>query len=177
MFSFFAFFSFCGVSIGACLLSFFSLSPPGMTVRIFEHIDGILEVECNAQKLDFSADVLTMTLFRRQSTETSLMAFVSPKTSECTTAEAFSSCVVDGGSSRNTRLKTLVLDLRVGEARVFGCNVTSLDSQKRLVTTSWSLVVVRNSKCWRRRVLFLWWLLAKRAISRRTMQPGLIFGM
>ena len=169
--SFFLFFFSLGVSIGTCLLSFFSLSPPGMTVRIFEHIDGILEVECNAQKLDFSADVLTMTLFRRQSTETSLMAFVSPKTSECTTAEAFSSCIVDGGSSRNTRLKTLVLDLRVGESRVFGCNVTSLDSQKRLVTTSWSLVVVRNSKCWRRRVLFLWWLSAKRAVSRRTVQP------
>ena len=170
-FSFFLFFFPPGVSIGTCLLFFFSLSPPGMTVRIFEHIDGILEVECNAQKLDFSADVLTMTLFRRQSTETSLMAFVSPKTSECTTAEAFSSCIVDGGSSRNTRLKTLVLDLRVGESRVFGCNVTSLDSQKRLVTTSWSLVVVRNSKCWRRRVLFLWWLSAKRAVSRRTVQP------
>ena len=131
-----------------------------MSVRTFERIDGVLEVECSAQKLDFSADVLTMALFRQRHPPSSpspsspspgrnngLLAFVSPKTSECTTAEDFSSCLIDRGSSRNTRLKTLVLDLRVGESRTFGCNVTSLDSHKRLVPTSWSLVVVRNSKC------------------------------
>ena len=125
-------------------------------MRTFEHIEGILEVECNAQKLDFSADVLTMTLFQfkpANGRNNGLLAFVSPKTSECTTAEDFSSCVIDRGSSRDTRLKTLVLDLRVGESRVLGCNVTSLDSQKRLVSTSWSLVVVRNSKCWKGLVL------------------------
>ncbi|KAL8563671.1 hypothetical protein ACOMHN_035405 [Nucella lapillus] len=120
-----------------------------MSVRQFESIDGILEVECNAQKLDFGADLLTMKLFANTLTRSSSdhygpLAFVRPKTNECMTRQEFSSCVIDSGSARNTKLRMLVLDLGGGESRMFRCNLTSLDQLKNVLTTSWSLLITRN---------------------------------
>nr|KAG5701998.1 hypothetical protein BaRGS_015733 [Batillaria attramentaria] len=115
-----------------------------MEAKIFEGIPSIVEVQCSAEKLDYNADVLAMSLFRLR--DKKRLAFVSPKNKECTTTADFSSCEYAEGNSRKTVLRTLVLDLAEGESRSYGCNVTSLNSDKQVVSTEWSLAVVRNSE-------------------------------
>jgi hypothetical protein len=132
-----------------------------MFVRPFENMDSVLEVTCDARGLNASADVLTMTLHRYDDnahsnhhyhtssgvSDDDLLAFVSPKMLQpCTTSGEFAMCVVDQSNSRHTLLKTLVTDLQAGQARRYGCSLTSLDSRREVEKTSWSLLVFRNRK-------------------------------
>lgn len=45
-------------------------------------------------------------------------------TKTCLTTRTFASCVIDPGDPRRTAVTALVLDLRPGEARHYGCNIT-----------------------------------------------------
>ncbi|KAL8563670.1 hypothetical protein ACOMHN_035404 [Nucella lapillus] len=116
-----------------------------MTVRPFEGMSGILEVECSGEPLDFSVDILTMALFVHRSSQ--VLAFVNVNKNQCTTAQRFSACLIDQGapSSRRTRLKTLVLDLGEGESRIYGCNMTVLHSGRTYAEgISWTVMGTRK---------------------------------
>ena len=118
---------------------------PGMKVRPFEGMNAVLEVECTGETLDFDVDILTMALFVHRSND--LLAFVNLNKNKCTTASHFSSCHIDPGFSRNTKVKTLVLDLKVGESRRFGCNMTTLRSGRSWTENiAWAVVATRRSE-------------------------------
>lgn len=116
----------------------------GMSVNNFQGLQDVLEVECSSERVETYFDVFTVSLFLLKNDK--ILAFVSPKSRECTTSSYFSACVVDSVNPRLSRVKTLLVDLPEGHTESFGCNVTSLNPQRRFVTTSWSLDVRKESE-------------------------------
>lgn len=115
-----------------------------MTAREFKGISSIQEVECWAGNLEAEVDVLSLTLF--DGANNSVLAYVNPLKNLCLTAFAFSSCLIDSGNTRNSRVMTLVPDLKEGEIRRYGCNITSFRAKEHTQMQSWSLVVQGKSK-------------------------------
>lgn len=118
-----------------------------MTVRSFQGINSVVEVECSGESLAADVDILTMSLFASRARD--FNAFVNLKTNECRTAGQFSSCRIDERNSRKTRLSTLVLDLKVDEVRWYICNITTLKEGRWVNVLLWSVEASRESK-WRR---------------------------
>lgn len=116
----------------------------GMSVNNFQGLQDVLEGECSSERVETYFDVFTVSLFLLKNDK--ILAFVSPKSRECTTSSYFSACVVDSVNPRLSRVKTLLVDLPDGHTESFGCNVTSLNPQRRFVTTSWSLDVRKESE-------------------------------
>ena len=82
-----------------------------------------------------------MSLTLRQSYEDKFLASVNLVNNECTTSDSFSSCELNKKDDRKTNVKTLVMDLREGEERMFLCDVNNLRSRGRSDVTTVSLVV------------------------------------
>lgn len=111
----------------------------------FNGIHSIIEVQCAGENLDSDIDILTLALFTAEDNE--LLAFVNMKTEECLAKGQFCSCHIDKKNSRQTKVKTLVLDLEVGESRLYGCNVTGLKSGTRWQVMSWTISARREREC------------------------------
>ena len=112
-----------------------------MTTKSWHGIPSIQEVECTGQALGSDSDVLSMAIFSLA--DNSVLTSVNLRKNECSTTHSFSACEISH-DSRNTRLVTLVMDLREGETRVLGCNVTSFRTGGHSAIYSWSLQVCKG---------------------------------
>ncbi|PVD27410.1 hypothetical protein C0Q70_12568 [Pomacea canaliculata] len=83
--------------------------------------------------------MLSLLLYRVQGDK--VLGFVNLKNRECATSDVFVSCYVDATGSRKTRLKALISDLVEGEARHYGCNVTTMQPGGRTTMLSWFIVI------------------------------------
>lgn len=115
----------------------------GLTVRHFKDIPSILEVDCSGHTLPSDIKLLSMALL---SSKYNVIASASLLNRECTTSSTFASCYFDDKDTRNTALRSLVLDLNEGDTREFGCevNIQSSDGRSKIIT--WSLLGKRISK-------------------------------
>lgn len=107
----------------------------GLIMREFKGEASILEVECSGNMLSTGVDVFQIVLYTVA--ENTLTAYVNPLKHECLTSSSFSSCQIDPKDSRNTKLRTLVTDLKAKETRAYGCNITSSKAGGRVGETSW----------------------------------------
>lgn len=117
----------------------------GMVSRDFRGIPSIQEVECWGGYLEADAKVFSLTLFKIS--DNRILSNVNHLTNQCVTYGDFSSCTIDSGNTRNSRIRILVTDMAEEEARKYGCNVTSfklVGEIPRAVT--WSITVTRPSK-------------------------------
>nr|KAG5701996.1 hypothetical protein BaRGS_015731 [Batillaria attramentaria] len=129
----------------------------GLITRSFRGLHNIQEVECSGEFLDPGTSVLSMSLYLVRND--TVLASVNVATGACLTAGYFSSCTIDAAdsrgsfsscrideaNSRRTRLAALVVDLEYGEERVYGCNVSVVESGTRMVSFSWRVTVKRVS--------------------------------
>ena len=63
---------------------------------------------------------------------------------ECYTSDSFSSCDIRARDAKGSAVKTLVMGLREGESRRFGCEVSSRRTGGRTQVYSWFVDVRRN---------------------------------
>lgn len=110
----------------------------------FRGFTNIKELECSGEVLESTFDVLSMSLFTPLNDKVSVS--VNVRTNQCLTSDSFSLCDIDTGSSRLSKIRTLVLDLKESESRVYGCNVTCFVSGGRVKTVTWFTTVHRSSK-------------------------------
>lgn len=116
-----------------------------MLSRDFLGIPSIQEVECWGGYLEAEVKVFSLTLFKMS--DSTMLSHVNPFTGECITSIEFSSCHVDSGNTRNSRLRILVTDLDEEDSKHYGCNVTSFKSVGETPrTVTWSLTVKRSSE-------------------------------
>ena len=113
---------------------------------MFEGIPSVQEVTCTGRRLSADAKLVSITLFSLRERDHQLACVTLLLKPSCSTSDVFSSCDVDENDSRNTVLKTLVTDLRPGEAREYGCNVTLLKMGAQTETRLWSVRVQRPSE-------------------------------
>lgn len=122
-----------------------------MSVRPFQGILGIQEVQCSGDVLSPDTTVLMMALYTitkggnemRSSVRNSSIVFASVNlmTGECTTSGVFSSCYIDRKDSRRTRLSALIKDLPETEVRKYGCEVNNVRTGQLSNLISWVLEV------------------------------------
>ncbi|KAL8563675.1 hypothetical protein ACOMHN_035409 [Nucella lapillus] len=109
-----------------------------LVARPFHGFTNVKEVECNGDVLASDESLLYMILYSPASGDR--IASVNVAAKECLTSGMFSSCVAGPEGVRFTRLRSLVVDLRPGESRRFGCNITSVTAEG--TTKVWSRVIV-----------------------------------
>ncbi|XP_025102310.1 uncharacterized protein LOC112568945 isoform X4 [Pomacea canaliculata] len=112
------------------------------TFRVHPFFDEptILEVTCSGEVLDADATLLTMALYRVDNSS-HIIATVNPLKNECSTTDVFSACVISWPDSRRTQLKTLVQGVTHSTLIGYGCDVTSVRSGERAVTSAWRIDV------------------------------------
>ena len=118
----------------------------GLRAYPFQGFHDITEVECTGRLLDADSDLLTLVLFTQH--DDRILASANLKSRECSTSSSFSSCLIELRDSHGTRLRSLVVDLPEGRARVVGCNATGLKSGGRLITRTRFKSVARISEYW-----------------------------
>lgn len=102
-------------------------------------LDTVLEVECSGQGLSSDTELLGMSIFSAE--DDAVLALVNVGTGRCSASVQFSACRLHESDSRQTKLTTLVLGFRDSDVRRFGCNVTSLNSDKRFHVRSWYVTI------------------------------------
>ena len=112
-------------------------------MRTFENIPSVLEVGCSGKALESSADIFMMTLFVSPGKD--VIASVNLRKKKCITHDNFSSCRIDDNDSRKTEVRTLIMNMVVGEIRQFGCKLV-FESGGWSESVSWFLDVRRNGK-------------------------------
>lgn len=95
---------------------------------------------CSGEVLDADATLLTMALYRVDNSS-HIIATVNPLKNECSTTDVFSACVISWPDSRRTQLKTLVQGVTHSTLIGYGCDVTSVRSGERAVTSAWRIDV------------------------------------
>ena len=115
-----------------------------MTVRAFKGFESLQEVECTTGNLKAEVSVFSLKMFTIP--DNGLLAHANPVKGECVTFGQFSSCVVDSGNTRNSRLRVLVSDLGEGESRRYGCTASTFGPLGEYDAATWSLTVRRNSE-------------------------------
>lgn len=115
----------------------------GLIVRAFQGVSSIPEVECSGQRLNPDTSVSAIVLYQ---SVRGMVASVNLMNRECQTTDSFSSCVVDDSNSRNTRLRTIVIDMHDNERRNFSCQVTIFRSGEGSKIIFWNLQVEKFSK-------------------------------
>lgn len=111
-------------------------------MKSFFNVPSILELECAAEALQSSGDVLSMTLHTSQKTP---IAYVNIGKGTCNAYDSFSSCVIVENDSKKTRLKTLIPSVAENESRDYGCTV-AFETGGWTKSLSWSISVTRNSE-------------------------------
>lgn len=117
---------------------------PGMTARLFRGIPSIQEVECWGGKLDSDAKLLSLQIYRNF--ESSVLASLNLYTNNCMTYGDLSSCSIDKTDPHRSKLMVLVHDLAEGEETRFGCKAISMKPSGNTKTSTWTILVKRNSK-------------------------------
>lgn len=112
----------------------------GMTVSSFQGAPRIWQLQCSDEPLDANVDIFSMTLYE-VGTNNPVLASVNLKTRECFTSDHFSSCDLDERGARRSKLKTLIIGLRVEETRVYGCNLTCLRAKAFGGVIAWTYVI------------------------------------
>lgn len=120
------------------------LSISGLISRRFYGIDDVYEVICTGHELPPGTDLLTLVLHTKK--DDRVLAYFNMAKRECSTSENFVACEIDAEDSKRSRLKALIVDLKVGESRAFGCNVSAFGSGGRLQVLSWTLVLHNPSE-------------------------------
>lgn len=115
-----------------------------MAARHFRGIPSIQEVECWGGKLDSDAKLMSLQMYRNS--ESSVVASLNLYTTNCMTYGDFSSCAIDRHDPHRSKLRVLVHDLDEGEGRRFGCIAISMMPSGKTKTSTWSLLVKRNSE-------------------------------
>lgn len=115
----------------------------GLRTQLFREIPFVHEVECSAKDAPSELSLLGIALFT--ATDEKNLAFVNLKDGDCSTSGSYSACVIDRNDFRNSKLVTLVTDLREAETRVLGCNITSFKAGKTHLLT-WYVHVQQQSK-------------------------------
>lgn len=116
-----------------------------MTVRYFKGFRSLQEVECSADYFKAEVKILSIKMFAVPGNK--VLAHANPVTNECLTFKEFSSCKIDTGDTRKSRLRVLVSDLEEGESRRYGCTATSFGSLGDTDTSTWYVTVNRKSEC------------------------------
>ena len=116
----------------------------GLITRSFHGFQNVQEVECNGETLDADASLLYMVLYSPANGQ--LIASVNVATGECLTSGRFSSCLLNKANFRQTKLRTLLVDLQPGESRGFGCNITGVEAGGNTRVLSQVLVVRKSSE-------------------------------
>lgn len=115
-----------------------------MEVHSFQGVHNVQEVVCSGEFLSPESEVMFMSLYTV--VDKKEVAFVNIPKTECLTYGGFSSCLIDKHQSRNTKLKTLVLDLPDGGTRKYGCRLTVVRSGREVEIVSRSVLARRHSK-------------------------------
>jgi hypothetical protein len=116
-----------------------------MTVRNFQGISMLKEVECSGATLSQEVELLTsLALFRP--TDNTALVYLNFVKQECKTFNEYSSCSIDASDSKRSSVKTLLADLREGETLVIACNVTALQGIGHSPRFTWTIPVHRESK-------------------------------
>lgn len=118
----------------------------GMTVKDFQGISILKEVECSGSTLPAEVELLTsLTLFRFA--DNAPLVYLNSMKQECKTFHEYASCIIDEKDSKKSSVKTLLADLSEGETIRIGCNVSTLQGighGPKLIT--WVVSVYRESK-------------------------------
>ncbi|KAL8563673.1 hypothetical protein ACOMHN_035407 [Nucella lapillus] len=117
-----------------------------LSAHVFHNIDHVLEVTCAGDVLDPTADLLTLSLYsnpERGQNNRDILASVNLRKYKCVSSTSFASCQVNNRDSLKTNLKILVMDLRPGEVRTFGCTA-GYELNTWLQSKSWTLALRRN---------------------------------
>ena len=114
---------------------------PGLKSSSFYGLPGIVEVECSGDSLSSNIDVFLMALFTLPQDD--IIASVNLRNGKCTTSRSFSSCTINKKHSRRSKLKTLVTDMKDGDRKWFGCNISGSDSAGRAVFSLWATAVTK----------------------------------
>ena len=101
-------------------------------------------MECWGGFLPPEVKLLSLTMFPRESG--AVLAYANPFTEECITFADYSSCRIDTGDTKQSRLRVLVSDLREGHGRTYGCNITTFKSVGHTKTSTLYITVERKSK-------------------------------
>lgn len=112
----------------------------GLTYRPFGGSPSVLELQCTGKVLPGDLNLVSISLYETRNKNKSLASVTLLLNSKCTTSDMFSSCEIDAQNTRNTAVRALLLDLRPGQVREFGCDVTVLVGA-RSQTLTWQLDV------------------------------------
>ena len=113
-------------------------------MRDFRNISSIKEVECSGVTLRPEISLLSLKTFRVANN--TVTAYLNTLKNECITLDEYSSCVIDSSSTRRSRLRFLVHDLKEGESREYGCTANSFKSLEDTRTWTWTVTVRRKSE-------------------------------
>ena len=95
---------------------------------------------------DLETDLKLLSLSLYRVSDQSVLALLNVYTSNCLTHGEYSSCLVDEGEPRGSKVRVLVADLAEGESRTYGCDVTAFTSRGKTTTSTQSIVVTRQSE-------------------------------
>ena len=115
-----------------------------MSVHTFRGFPSLQEVECWAGHLEAEVKLVSLKLYNVA--DDTLLAYLNTLTTECITFLEYSSCSIDTADTRRSRLRILVADLQEGGSRSYGCKASSFRSTEEARTSTWSIVVRRNSE-------------------------------
>ena len=113
-------------------------------MRDIRNISSIKEVECSGVTLRPEISLLSLKTFRVANN--TVTAYLNTLKNECITLDEYSSCVIDSSSTRRSRLRFLVHDLKEGESREYGCTANSFKSLEDTRTWTWTVTVRRKSE-------------------------------
>lgn len=112
----------------------------GLTVHSFRGLPHVQEVRCSGHSLPSDTDLFSMLVF--DAGQQSVLAVANLKKRECSTSQTFTSCDLGHEDSKQDALRVLVVDLKEGETRMYGCNLSVLaEGGRRFEVLSWSVVV------------------------------------
>lgn len=119
------------------------MSSLGLTARSFHGFDNIQELECTGRNLD-AEEIMAITMY--SVSDDFVLASVQLLSRMCVTWTSYSSCTIIDASTKATKLKMLITDLKEDQDRSYGCNISSYRSGGRMHITSWVIVVKVQSK-------------------------------
>lgn len=121
-----------------------------MESRDFRGFYNLKEVQCSGGSVNSNLRLHSLKLMELGSSKPVILAILQTDTKTCLTFSEYSSCQLDHGSSRKSKLSVLVHDLKDGESRKYGCTAHTSDSLGDPVLTNWEIVVTVKCKYFRR---------------------------
>ncbi|XP_070201554.1 uncharacterized protein [Littorina saxatilis] len=114
----------------------------GLNARMFEDLPHVVEVTCSGEALASNSDLLTLRL--QTSPDDELLVSVNLRKHKCTVSLiTFAACHINERDSRRTSLNVLVMDLKDGEERTYGCTA-GYEADGWLESKTWTLSVKKN---------------------------------